>query len=265
MGWESRYVEQTINPSWTRGDLVGWETYHNWCRDNGLPVLARPSGINQMGDHVYNDNDGLLYVDGKPVGKFLTVCRYTGLDILLKAENVDNAKRFESLRWKILCYLDELYEQRRNLIDKLHEEMGPKSTVRVMHDGDLHKLETYENRDYGRCANGGPVPGLRKLKPLDKLARIPKDTPARVLAAQWFELRDRISRYSAIAGNLGHCLLSILREMHPDIRDRKPLSFSRPCFFEINGRLYPIATRNNRNQDRDYWPNPTTDLPLQVL
>lgn len=244
---------------------MGWESYHKWCRDNGLPCLARPGGIRVMGDHVYNEDDGLLYIKGKAVGRYLTVCRYTGLDIMLKEENVDNPKRFESLRWKILCYLDELYERRRVLVDKLFKRMRRSRTVHTMHNGELHELKLKEDKEYGRRADGGPVVNFRDLEPLDKLAKIPKDSPARSLATQWFKLRDRINFYSAVAGNLEHCLLSILRMMHPDRRAGRPMSYNRPCFFEINGRLYPVSTRYNQNQDRDYWPNPTSDLPLQVL
>jgi hypothetical protein len=194
----------------------------------------------------------------------MTLCRYTGLDICLKPANIDNPVRFEELRWKFLLYLEELYGRRRKIVDKLFEHSGGrKKSFKVMHEGCLHKLTLKDDRDYGRRADGGPEGKFRDLPPLDRMSRIPKDSPGRRLAAQWFALRDRINRYSAIAGNLEHCLLSILRALHPD--RQLPRSFNRPCFFQINGRLYPVSMSYNSSQDREYWPNPSTDLPLQVL
>lgn len=238
---------------------MSWESYHTWCNENRLPVLVRPAGLRQAGNHVYNENDGLLYVGREPVGKFLTVCRYAGIDLILKAENVDNANRFEALRWKVLVYLKGLYERRNVLVDRLFEVMGRERSVQTMHNEKLYELALLEDRTYGRRADGGPIAQFHKLGPLEKLSKIPKDSPARRLASQWFELRDRIYRYIAIASNLGDCLHTLLARSHPD-----DINSGRLAYFQINDRLYPVARNYVQNRDKDYWPSPLNTLIVQV-
>lgn len=249
---------------------MGWETYHKWCLEKGLPVLARPAGIKVMGDHVYNDEDGILYVNRKPVGKFLTVCRYTGLDILLKPQNIDNPKRFARLRWRILEHVTELYRAQSDVLDAIEAELYegkrlPKQfSVLAMHEASLMSLTIY-NRDYeGRSASPGPADyETDRRDPLTRLSKMPRG-PESVLAEEWFRLRDRIDRYSAIATNLGHCLGAILHQMHPDRKAGRPRYLNRPVIFDIDGRLYPISAHSNSSSDRSYWPEPSFP-PVQVL
>ncbi|MGD9725476.1 MAG: hypothetical protein AB7L09_00425 [Nitrospira sp.] len=241
-----------------------WGQYRNWCADKGLPMLVRPAGVGGIGDHVYNDEDGFLYVKGKPVGKFLTLCRYSGIDILLKADNIDNAKRFEALRWKVLLRTEALYQQQGVVVERLFEHLKrPGKTVKTMYGGKLVVLRLVEDREFGRRAVGDPVAHYDRLNPLDKMSSIPKDSPTVRLATRWFELRARIERFNSIAGNLTHCLRSILQTLHPDSQEKR-YSFRRPCFFEINGRSYPILPVQG-SRDIDYWPDPVSTLARVTL
>jgi len=239
-----------------------WEIYRAWCEKTGQPVMVQPQGLREVGDHIYCD-DGFLYIRQKQIGRYLTLRRYSGLDILLKLTDVDNAKRFEALRWKLLNHIQALNERHGALRDKIYDlrGRGPKRKAvhaHCMYEGELCVLEIRDDKYAGRQANGSRVRGYDSLDPLEKMSRIPRSSEEGTLTAQWFTMRDRIHRYWATSANISACLASVLHDKHPYVKEGRGRGYDCPVTFEVNGRYYPISATRTMNRDMDYWPSPMT-------
>lgn len=245
-----------------------WWTYEQWCEERGLPCLVVPQGINGIDNRRYSE-DGYLYVDGKKVDRYMRIQRYFGLDVLVRASETDNAKRFEGLRWKTLLHIQGLLAKKASLEEEIYDylrcEIGPHAKrITGMYKGVLNQVDIAHNKHDGRRADGGPMPGWDKLDPLERMSLIPKSSKEGELVASWFMLREKLEKYWIKSANFASCLASILYYNHPDVRDQKCRPWNRPVTFSVNGRLYPVLLNGIQSKYMEYWPSPMSHPVIEI-
>lgn len=242
-----------------------WWTYERWCKETGRPCLVIPQGINGIDDRVYAD-DGFLYVKGKKVDKYMRVQRYSGLDLLVRVDEIQNIARFEAARWTMLRHIKDLLAKKADLETRLYNHIqgvyGPDGDkARGMHNGVLCEVDFFHDKYTGRRVDGGPRKGWHKLDPLEQMALIPKDDRESRLVVAWFTFREKIEKYWVKASNFSSALGWLLHEEHPDVKVRRARPWKRTVTFKINGRFYPVTVGAGLAKDIDYWPSPM-DHPI---